>query len=263
MELPIAKESYEPTTEVLVRAAKRARVTLANAIAQQTELDGATALTSPDRPGIRCANFAADMTALHDDLFTHFQERGASCHVLQCATQQWPDDLADRARQAGYFAKSKSVLLLRHYQSPPKRNEQLQILPARSIYPQLRSFYEDFARQGHGLTGECVDHLASAMIDLLDEPQLELFVGRLDKTIAGAAGVVSLGNIGVINAAYTHMDYRGQGVAASLMAATIEHCSRAQFEQVIIDRSVGCESIPFYESLGFQCVAGYDQYMLK
>jgi len=263
MELPIATESYQPTTEALVRAAKRSRVALAHAIAELTQLDGCAAWTNPDRKGMRCANFAAEITSLDDDLFAHFRERDVSCHILECAQQQWPTDIAQAAQQAGYIAKTKLLFLLKRYQSPERRNEQLQILPARSIYPQLRAFYEDFARQGHGLDGQCVGELAGTMIDLLDEPQLELFVGRLDNVIVGAAGVVSLGNIGVINPAYTALDHRGKGVAASLVASVIEHCSRAQFEQVIIDRSLGCSSIPFYESLGFCRIAEYDQYVLK
>lgn len=262
MELPIAKQSYEPTTEALVRAVKRARATLADAVAEQTQFDGAVAWCNPDRKMVRCANFATDISAIDDQLLGYFNEHGTPCYLLECAAERWPDDVAEAARSAGYTPRTRALHLMRHYQAPTKINDQLQILPARSIYGQLQCFYVDFARKGHGLDGDSADQLAGAMIDLLDEPRLELFLGRLDKTVVGAAGVISLGNIGVIHPAYTDPNARGQGVAASLMAATIEHCSRAQFEQVVIDRSVGCDSIPFYESLGFQRIAEYDQYIL-
>ncbi len=254
MELPIAQQSYQPTTESLVRAIHRSRIMLARMTAEETQLDGAIAMTNPDRPGVRCANFAADVTALSDELFAHFRDRNVPCHVLRPADVEPIPSAEDR----GYRARTKRLLVLQSYRPPQRLNESLQILPARSILPQLRGFYVDFARQGHNADSA----LADAMIDHLDESRFDLFVGRLNGQIAAVAGVISLGDVGVISPAYIAPDHRRKGVAATLLAATLEHCSRAQFEKVIMERSEGCDSVPFYESIGFADVVGYPQYVL-
>ena len=95
---------------------------------------------------------------------------------------------------------------------------------------------------------------ADTMIDQLDEPRLELFLGRLDGQPVGVAGVTTLGQIGVIYPAYTDNNHRGKGIAATLMSHTLDHCARALMDQIVIERSDNCPSIGFYESLGFRGV---------
>lgn len=271
MKLPIAQESYRPSPQTLVRAISRTRVILGRAAGEETPLDGATALTQPRRPGVRCANFAADLhvsaSADADQIlrgvFDHFHDRRTICHALTCSDARWNEAFTPAAVAAGYQPRRKHVFLLDHYRPPKHIHPSLQIIPARSLYPQLGAFYEQMARQDHHADGAAARDLAQAMIDQLDEPRLEVFIGRLDRKPVGCAGVLTLGNIGVISPAYTEPGRRGQGVAGALMAAILEHCARAQFEQVILERSEGCPSIPFYRAMGFEPVSWYVRYALK
>lgn len=265
MELPIAPQTYQPSVDTLVRAVRRSENILARAVATQTVLDAVTAYTNADLPGVRIANYAAEIQQVGDldpedvliALFDHFKDQGATCMTLAAADAAWPDGFADAIAQRGYEARTRHVLRLDNYTPPKRINEDLQIVPARSVYGELRGFYRNMAKRDHGCDDTCADNVATAMIDRLDEPRLELFIARLEGQPVAAAGVVSLGDIGVISPAYTDPDHRGKGIAGTLMADVLGLCTRAQFENVIIDRGEGCPAIGFYESLGFKDVAQY------
>ena len=269
MELPVAKQSYLPSSEALVRAVKHADVALAHTAAEPSALEGATAFTSAARPRVRSANFATELhvpdgwsaDAVLDGVGEHFERAGAPCHALDSADAVWPDELAGAAERRSYLARRKLVFLLQEYAEPAQRDTPLQIIPARAAYAELRPFYRDMAVQQHGFGEATADELAETMFEWLDEPRLDLFLGRVDGRPVGVAGVLGLGQIGVINPAYTGPAHRGKGIGAALLAATIEHCQRASFDQVLLSRSDGCPSIPLYERLGFARVAEYTRYV--
>jgi GNAT superfamily N-acetyltransferase len=95
----------------------------------------------------------------------------------------------------------------------------------------------------------------------LDEPRLERFLARLDGRPVAIAGVLALGQIGVIDPCYVSPPLRGQRIGPTLMAHVLEYCHRALFEQVILRRADGCPSIPFYEGLGFERLVSYTKYV--
>ena len=172
----------------------------------------------------------------------------------------WPEDLAEALTNREYYAKAYHTFLLETYTPPDRQKSDLQIIPIRAAYAQARQFYRRRAVTESRADHELAEHLADTRIDLLDEPRLSVLLGRLDGRPVGVAGVVTLGNIGVIDPAFTDPDYRGQGIARSLMAHVLEHCQRALFESVILRRSEGCWSIPFYESLGFRRVTSFTSF---
>ncbi|MAE66341.1 MAG: hypothetical protein CMJ18_18885 [Phycisphaeraceae bacterium] len=273
MKLPVSPRSYEPSTEALVRAVKRARRVLADVVAAETDLDGATAYALPERPGIRLANFASEVEPqegsgadeLIDRIAAHYATHEARCLALDAAGDAWSPELAGRLERDGYRRQAKIVFRLAGYRPPQRGREGLQIIPARAVYGELGAFYEAMAVAEHHAEpgGTLARDLAATMIDRLDEPQLELFLARVDGRTAAAAGVISLGNIGVIDPAYALPEFRGRAVASTLMAHTIDHCRRALFDQVLCERSAGCPAIRFYEAFGFEATAEYARYVLK
>jgi len=268
MELPIAPQSYQPSAEALLRAAKRARIILARMVADETQLDSATVFTNPDRSQIHLANFAVDLrlpenTAAQDacdEVAQHFAQRGCPCHCWDSNDLAWPQEIAQQLEAQGYRPTTQHLYLLNRFTPPGRINDQLQIIPARSAYNQLPQFFREMATQEFNADPQLAGDYAQVMIDQLDEPRLELFLGRLDGQSVGIAGVITLGQIGVIYPAYTDNHHRGRGIAATLMSHTLDHCARALMDQVILERPDGCPSIGFYESLGFQAVTTYTQY---
>ncbi|MCX5658279.1 MAG: GNAT family N-acetyltransferase [Planctomycetota bacterium] len=268
MELPIAKQSYLPSPDALVRGVKRANAVLARAIAGEEALPGATAFFDPARPGVDLANFAADLHVPPESdaanvvaaVREHYRSHDLRCASLDSAESAWPAGLAGAAEAAGLRAVRWHVMLLQGYRPPARVNERLQIIPARAIYAQLPEIFGLFARLEHRADDAAAGLIARALVDQLDEQRLDLFVARLDGKPVGFAGVLGLGQMGVIQAAFTDPNCRGQSVGSTLMSHLLDHCGRALFEQVILERHEGCPSIPFYTGLGFTPVAEFVRY---
>jgi len=267
MELPIAQESYRPSNAALTRAIKRAAVVLGRMAGEEAALTGATAITNADRPDVRVANFAgevhlpdgADANEVVGEIQTHFREQNATCHLLDGAEEEWPAELAAALEAADYTPRTKHVFLLSKFE-PADDPGSHQIIPARAAYGEIRDLYLQMATSEFNADEQLAKNLADAMIDRLDEPRLELFMARVDQKPAALAGLVTLGQIGVIVPAYSAPAARGTGAGKAVMQHTLEYCHRAQFEQVIVDRSDGCYAIPFYERLGFEKISSYVKY---
>lgn len=285
MELTIAPQSYQPDGNALIRAIQSAASVLARTVVDEQDITPhagdpavASAFVCPARPGVRAVNFTAalelpapdanananDATSLIASIDHHFTSQQATCQVLYPRQAILPKPLAEAAQAAGYEAVRRKVFLLTNYKRPTSINEKVQIVPARAIYPQLPDFYKHMAKVEH--TGDAQnatdfpEHFAATMIDFLDESRLELLVARVDGKNLAAAGVLSLGQIGVIIPAWSDPQARGQGIAKTLMTHLLDFCARALFTQVIIDRSEHCTAVPFYQSLGFVAAAEYVKY---
>ena len=241
---------------------------LARMVGEETGLGRATAFTNRDRPGVRLANCAFEVEAGREgndpsvlqEIEAHFEQQGAPCHTIDAGAADWSPALVSQLESAGYGRREKIVYLMRAHRRPARINQDLQIIPARAAYGELRPFYDSMARLEFGADNRLATDFAAVMIDRLDETRLELFLGRFDGRPVGVAGVVTLGNIGVIDPAYTDPEHRGKGIGAAMAAHTFDHCQRALFEQVLIERSEGCVSIPFYEALGFERAAEFVRY---
>ena len=268
MELPIAPQQNQPSPDAMVRAVRRARMIVARMVGEETALGRATAFTNRDRPGVRLANCAFEVEARQEgnepsvlrEIKAHFEQHGVTCHTIDAGAADWPPALVSQFESGGYGGRKKTVFLMRDYRRPAGIHEDLQVIPARAAYGELRPFYESMARSEFGADHTLATDFAAVMIDRLDEARLELFLGRLDGRPVGVAGVVTLGNIGVFDPAYTDPEHRGKGIGAAMAAHTFDHCQRALFEQVLIERSEGCVSIPFYEALGFERAAEFVRY---
>lgn len=270
MKLPVSPQSYDSSPDSLVRAVKRARMLISRTVAEESQLQGVTVFTNADRPGVRLGNCAFEASGDQDAdasqslavMIEHFTGRRVRCQAIDSAATDWSEPWRAALEAVGYRAQPKYVYLLRNYQPRERESRGLQIVPGRAVYRDLRPFYELMARRAFDADDRLASDYADAMIDRLDESRLELFVGRLDGRCVGAAGVITLGNIGVIDPAYVDPDRRGGGVAAALMAHCLDHCARALFERVLVDRSEGCYSIPFYQSLGFVEAASFVRFNL-
>lgn len=247
MELPIASQSYVPSDAALIRAAHRALADVALTIADAEPFEGGIAYRSEAYPGEPMACFAAELTKPSegeagentgespvDRVVTSMDEAfgEATCQAAFPASGQWDDDLKAALLARGFATQARQLLLLQRYRRPEAMHESLQVIPARAAYPAMRELYAARAEQSGARDRQA--H-ARMRIDLLDEPRLELFLGRLDRKPVGVVGVVTLGNIGVLHEVYTLPEYRKQGIATTLMAHTLDHCERALFEQVIMD----------------------------
>lgn len=269
MELPIARQSYLPPAEALVRALRRADAMLAACTSEQQSLDAGTVFLATSRPSVPFANFVADVRQPEgvsaadaiDSVLAPFRTARVRCAWLDANEAAWPAPLADAAAAAGYAPRHHTLFLLDAYTPSPPRGEPPQIIPARSSYALVRQLFERQAVTEHAAAGSASKEIADAWVDQLDEVKAEMFLALVEGKAAGAAGVLGLGQIGVLIPAYTNPDFRGKGVAGALMAHVLDFASRALFENVILHRHDGCPAIPFYVSMGFKPLTNFIRYV--
>lgn len=271
MELPVVDARGELPHAALVRAVRRVAVALGRTGAVEVDVDGATCLISSQRPGVRALNFAehvmidadANPDPLLDRIDAAFADHGSACHAWT-SDGEVPANLEEALMRRGHRHVERHVLVLNPAAPRLSADESVQIIPVRAAYQDAWRFYRTKAMESHVADPEAesdlVEALASASIDRLDEPRLELSFVRCNGEAVAVAGVFTLGEIGVISPAYCRMAHRGKGVALALMASVLEHCRRSLFKHVIVDRSDSCPAIAFYERLGFSRVASYRRY---
>lgn len=264
MELPIAKQSYLPSTEALVRALRRADMVLARTAAEEAELDSATVFTNPARPEVQMVNAAAEVRvpegttadAVLAEIDAHFEQRGLRCLQWDAAEAEWPAPLRGALAARGCREEVWRLMLLDEPLPLSRVNPRLQVIPGRAAYAELRRLHAHAAKAS-GVSDDIAGQMADTRVDHHDEPRLESLLGRLDGTPVGLVNVLTLGNIGVITEIVTDPDSRRQGVASTLLDHALEFCKRALFEQVILGVADGCPARSLCEAAGFKAVAGF------
>lgn len=270
MKLPIAQESYQPSAGTLRRAATRAELTLARTAGTETVLDGAVAIVNTSRPGVHMVNFAGDVSvpqgstaeAVLDEVLAHFADAGATCWTLYTVDGTTSDDLTNAAEARGFEPQQTILMKVRQRRAVSGLNDQLQIIPARAAYGELRELYRADAAELMDDT-TIREHLVESSVDHYDEPRLEGFIGRLEGKAAGIVAVVTLGQIGYISDVFTLPQVRRLHVARTLLSYLLDHCARAQFEQVLLEVEPENEpAIALYKSMGFAEIARMTSYQL-
>lgn len=261
MELPVQQVNDTASPPALLRALKRCDVILARTYADETALDGAVAYTAPTCAGSEDGNFTTDLRpadaspqaaeALLEELDAHYAACGVRCLALSAHASTWPTALREAARQRGFQPQGRQVLELCAYRRPAELNAALQIIPARAAMHELAA-----------LCGGAESVWSRVAVAELDEPRLDMLLGRLDGQPVGCAGVLTLGQVGVITNVYTAASARRQNVGKTLLAALIDLCSRAQFEKVILGHDRDCPvGTRFYAGLGFTPVIDFEDFV--
>ncbi|MBI1338120.1 MAG: GNAT family N-acetyltransferase [Phycisphaera sp.] len=277
MELPISQSSYAPSSDALVRAIQRADAVLARTHSVEADLDGATVFTHPDRPAAVMGNFACDLLAssrdetcaLLDRIEKHFRGQGTRCAWMTTSDAQTPPDFADELSKRGFVPSPRRVYQLVSWQRPTRQHAGLRVIPARADYPQARTLLRTQAAESLGRKPDvqaAADQWADCMIDQLDEPRIDAYLARLGQQTVGYVGVLSLGQVGVLENLYVHPDHRRQGVARTLLSRAIDHCERALFEAIVVECGEGEQDRPaaaLYESAGFHVAGRIVRYVRK
>lgn len=267
MELHVLKQAgNKATPETLVRSIKRADAILARPIATETYLEGATAYTAAQYRAVAAANGALDLRltpgagaiAVLDELDAHFKQAGTDCLCLECSDITWPDELKQLLQHRGYESVKRHVYQLLRYQ-PAEPSPQVQVIPGRAAYGEIQQLYHAYAREQSLSDAQAKQH-AAATIDQLDESRIDLFLARRQRAPVGAASLLTLGNIGVILDGFALASDATDEVWRTLSARIIDHCQRAQFEQVIVRLDDGDTRASLFEAMGFVQAATYESY---
>ncbi len=268
MELPLISNSPATAPDALVRAVKRVEAILARTGAEEQQLAGASVYASAERAGIAAVNRAFDLQVPDDEdadavlgeIADAFGD--STCSIMDTNDKDWSPALADAVNAQGLRRQVCTVHVLQGYATPTV-DASLQIIPARAAYGETRKLFLAQAAATN-LPVELHDAFADTCIDFLDESRVDCFLARRDRQPVGAISLLTLGNIGVLTDLFT-LDAESGGdrgdVAGALLARMVDHCQRAQFEQVITRTTEHDPCRAFLEQRGFQPRVQYDRFV--
>ncbi len=274
MELPVATLSSATAPDALIRAIKRADTILARTGAEENALETATAFANSDRPAVAALNRAFDLRLSEgvepcqviDEVQAFFTERNSICQGLDTNESSWPVPLAQAVAACGFAVQSCTVHVLTGHASAAN-HESLQIIPARAAYAESRQLFRQQAIELPGAaphpdtnTDTFADAFADSRIDFLDESRVDCFLARHNRQPVGHISLLTLGNVGVLLDLFA-MDDDDHTIADALLARLIDHCQRAQFEQVITRTAEGDRYRSFLEDCGFKPRVNYERYV--
>jgi GNAT superfamily N-acetyltransferase len=257
MELTVAPQSYKPSDDSLIRALRDATAAMARVLSNETQLDGIIAFDREDAPLIRQANRATawDGTPGSLNLLNeHYAAKQLTALVIDPIASALNDEQIQHAATLGYHADTRQLQVMHQFKPFGAMNEDLQVIPARASYREVRAIYRRMAQTDFHGDETLASQLASVMVDRLDEPRLDLFLGRMDRKPVALGGVFTQAQTGVLVPIYVDPGMRGKRLGQTMLSHMLEHCLRAQLQQLIVDRSPGCYAIPMYQKAGF--VAG-------
>ncbi len=172
-----------------------------------------------------------------------FEENKSKCLEVRpsvVAEQSEIDPLVNHLQSMGWQQHSRAVYRLER--AIVSEQSQETIISARSAY----SLYEALCRKAAGGN----EKLAAYSMLKLDDPRYEVLVLLKDGEIAARTGVLSHGEVGLIEQVHVLSEYRGQGLGKVILNRAIELCARSMFKHVLL----GCDNpqaAGLYASLGF------------
>jgi len=291
MELPLAGNtagqlnphaSAQTSDDALVRALKRADVILARTGAEESYLTAATAYVDADRSKASLMNVAFDLRLSEEitpsdaikEIVDHFGSQGSVCHYLNSMDLDWPTELVEAATANQFAAVTMQIDRLVNYARPDQVDEQMQVIPGRAAYQEMRSLYYQNAiavlseQAGDDADSnaqvQIANQIADAAMDQFDEARIDVFLARENKQPVGLMSLLTLGNIGVLSDVVllpTLDQACSSRVMASLFGHVIDCCVRAQFEQVLVRGVQGDRELAFYEQYGFEQAVQYTRYV--
>jgi ribosomal protein S18 acetylase RimI-like enzyme len=257
MPLPI----LQTTQEDLLRYYHRAQLQWARHLGSENQLDFGVAIFNPQLHDVHDANRILDAVLQPEESATAVIAQADAFFVEQgCRCQQWTlnesaplhqrQRLENELQTQNYRRRVDHVMRLVGGPSIVPIRGDLQILPARASFRHARQIAEQSADH-RGLL-----QLADASMLHLDDPLWDALLALKDGVVVGRLGVLSVGEIGLIENVFVAEPFRRQGVAATLLTRAIEICQRSLFRHVLLGvESQNSAAISLYQKFGFTKVA--------
>lgn len=246
------------TSEDMLRYYHRAKLQWVRHLGEEKQLDFGVAIFNPAL-SMRNANQIYD-AALPAGMEASkaIEEAEEFFASVKCPCLQWTISASERGNQLGQELEPRGFAMRVHEvmrlaalpATLPKVREDLQILPARASFRHAREIAERSASEA----GEPL--LAEASMLHLDDPQWDALIALKDGVVVGRAGVLSVGEVGLIENVFVLPEWRRKGVATTLVVRGIEICQRSLFRHVLLGVEKGnATAIALYERFGFVKVA--------
>lgn len=266
MPLPILKTGA--TSSDLVRLFHKCDREYMLGICESTDLDSGTALYAAALPRVYDANRVvdaalaegatpADAVAEADTLYGGL---GLTCFkwvMNPAAPAERIRPLADHLLKLGFRDEASEIMYLRsHVPAEVMERPDVTVLPARASFKHWQQIGEEAASQ-HG-----EPQLVEVAMNHLDDSHYDALVAIRDGRAVGRIGVLTVGELGLIEQVHVAEHVRRQGIATLLMSRAIDICSRALLRHVLL--RVTCDNEPakaLYGKFGFVNIGQYVEYV--
>jgi ribosomal-protein-alanine N-acetyltransferase len=264
MPLPILSN---PVESDLVRLFHRMTLHFTQHLGETTQLDVGTAIANPALAEVYDANVLMD-AALPDgvspeqavaEVNQHYLSQGTVCRTWvmnPSAPKERTEPLAAFLLERGAGIVANDILYLRGRPAVTIREQPgLTIIPARASYKHARRLSE-IANAGWDTPQMIEAHLLH-----LDDPHWDALLALRDGEVAAGAGVLSVGEAGMIENVYVVPAMRRLGIGMTMMSRVLEVCARSLFKHVMLSCMPSNKPAQtMYARLGFQKIGTFTAY---
>jgi len=260
MDLPVIKIKPAAASDAdLARFFHKTEVAWTQHLGEERELDIGLAYSNAALARVHHANRilgamlppGADVDALLDEVDSHFRSAGVTCWRWSMNPSAAPDQTRPIIDALERRSHTRTSLDLMHLtQSVDLRFESpndLQVIPARASYRHTREFSELAAAEA----GE--PQFADASMAHMDDPHYDLLIALQAGVPVARGGVLTAGDIGLIEDIYVAAAARGRGLGRLIMLRCLEICARSLFRHIILSVAPqNTTAIALYHKLGFR-----------
>ncbi|HSI34310.1 MAG TPA: GNAT family N-acetyltransferase [Tepidisphaeraceae bacterium] len=270
MPLPIVQTVHEPPAADLLRLFYKCDTEWVGHLAEPEQIEVGTALASAELAEVWNANHVRDVglppgmtpAGAWAEVAAHFAARGTRCGywtMSVTAPAERVRPMAEFLLAKGCRADASDVMYLRHAPSvvvPVPKG--LQVIPARASYRHAGELARARADEMWGGSARVAD----AAVLHLDDPRWDALLALEDGTTVAGAGVLAVGELGLVEQVYVAPAHRRRGVGRYLVGRALEICARAQFRHVFLSVSSGNEAAKaLYRSMGFERIGQVVAYL--
>jgi ribosomal protein S18 acetylase RimI-like enzyme len=265
MPLPILSN---PVESDLVRLFHRMTLHFTQHLGETEQLDAGTAIVNPSLANVYDANVLLD-AALPDgvtpqqavtDVNQFFLTQGSGCRTWvmnPSSPKEKTEPLAAYLVDHGAAIVANDILYLRGRPAIAIREQPgLTIIPARASFKHARQIAEIASAEQWD-----EPQLVEAQLAHLDDPHWDALLALRDGQPVAMAGVLAVGDAGLIEDVYVVPSMRRLGIGLTMMSRVLEICARSLFKHVML--SVLPHNQPaqmMYGRLGFQKVGTFTAY---
>jgi ribosomal protein S18 acetylase RimI-like enzyme len=265
MPLPILSN---PVESDLIRLFHRMTLHFTQHLGESTDLDVGTAISNPALANVYDANVLMD-ASLPDgvspeqaiaEVNQHYLAAGTVCRTWvmnPSAPKERTEPLAAHLLDRGAGIVANDILYLRGRPAVTIREQPgLTIIPARASYKHARQLAE-ISQQESWDEPQLVD----AQLAHLDDPHWDCLLALRDGQPVATAGVLAVGEAGLIEDVYVAPGMRRLGVGMTMMSRVLEICARSLFKHVMLScMPSNTPAQTMYGRLGFQKVGTFTAY---
>jgi GNAT superfamily N-acetyltransferase len=267
--LPILTTSAgRPDDATLVRYFQQAQRSWTAHLAEEESLDFGIAWVNARLPRVHIANRLFDV-ALPDGTGPeqayrtaqeHFARLGATCWqwvMNSAASVERTAPMVEYLLSHAYRAEPCDIAYLDRMTATisPGAAEQLTIIPARASFRHAQVLHGESSRRWDE------PQLAEAAMLHLDDPHFDALLALKDGVAVAHAGVLAVGEIGMIEEVFVSEPFRRRGIGTTMMARVLEICARSLFKHVLLGVAPNNEPAKrLYQRLGFRKVGQLVEY---